>query len=98
VSLKVLGCYINAMGGPLRFSLLMSWFVVVEVARVAATVWLSYWTDSVDAPGGAPHGALWYLMIYTIISGVQVGEHLLGVGTGMMARKGYARDDQEMAS
>lgn len=72
ISLKVLNFYINAMGGKLRFSILMSWFVVVEAARVSATVWLSYWTDTVDQPGGAPHGPLWYLMIYTIISGIQV--------------------------
>lgn len=73
LSWKVLSSYINAMGGKLRFSILMSWFLIVEAARVSATVWLSYWTDSVDAPGGAPHGPLWYLMIYTIISGIQVG-------------------------
>ena len=73
ISLKVLNFYINAMGGKLRFSILMSWFIIVEAARVSATVWLSYWTDTVDQPGGAPHGALWYLMIYTIISGIQVG-------------------------
>lgn len=73
ISLKVLNTYINAMGGKLRFAILMSWFLIVEAARVAATVWLSYWTDTVDQPGGAPHGPLWYLMIYTIISGVQVG-------------------------
>ncbi|CAL8468910.1 g8451 [Coccomyxa elongata] len=72
ISLKVLNFYINAMGGKLRFSILMSWFVIVEAARVSATVWLSYWTDTVDQPGGAPHGPLWYLMIYTIISGIQV--------------------------
>lgn len=63
------------MGGKLRFSVLMLWFIIVEIARVGATVWLSYWTDSVDTPGGAPHGPLWYLMIYTIISGIQVGLH-----------------------
>lgn len=72
VSLAVLNFYINAMGGKLKFGLLMSWFLLVEAARVGATVWLSHWTDTVDAPGGAPHGPLWYLMIYTIISAVQV--------------------------
>ena len=73
VSFAVLNFYINAMGGKLKFSLLMSWFLLVEAARVGATVWLSHWTDTVDAPGGAPHGPLWFLMIYTIISAVQVG-------------------------
>ncbi|CAK0780401.1 hypothetical protein CVIRNUC_005040 [Coccomyxa viridis] len=72
VSFAVLNFYINAMGGKLKFSLLMSWFLLVEAARVGATVWLSHWTDTVDAPGGAPHGPLWFLMIYTIISAVQV--------------------------
>ena len=68
----MLNFYINAMGGKWKFGLLMSWFLLVEAARVGATVWLSHWTDTVDAPGGAPHGPLWYLMIYTIISAVQV--------------------------
>ena len=72
VSLAVLNFYITAMGGKWKFGLLMSWFLLVEAARVGATVWLSTWTDSVDAPGGAAHGPLWYLMIYTIISAVQV--------------------------
>ena len=72
MSLAVLSFYINAMGGKWKFGLLMSWFLLVEAARVGATVWLSHWTDTVDTPGGAPHGALWYLMIYTIISAVQV--------------------------
>ena len=52
VSLAVLNFYINAMGGKLKFGLLMSWFLLVEAARVGATVWLSHWTDTVDAPGG----------------------------------------------
>jgi len=60
------------MGGKLKFGLLMSWFLLVETARVGATVWLSDWTDSVDTPGGAGHGPMWYLTIYTIISAVQV--------------------------
>jgi len=60
------------MGGKLKFGLLMSWFLLVETARVGATVWLSDWTDSVDTPGGACHGPMWYLTIYTIISAVQV--------------------------
>ena len=58
------------MGGPFWFSVLMSWFLLVEAARVAATVWLSVWTDSVD--DGSTHGPFYFLAIYTIISGVQV--------------------------
>ena len=72
ISLKVLTVYIAAMGGWFRFLLFISWFIMVEVARVASTVWLSYWTGVVDTPGGAPHPALWYLAIYAGISGVQV--------------------------
>ena len=71
MSLKVLNFYISAMGGKWKFGLLMSWFLLVEAARVGATVWLSHWTDTVDS-GDAPRGPLWYLMIYTIISAVQV--------------------------
>lgn len=62
----------KAMGGYWAFLLLMSWFVLIEVARVATTVWLSAWTSSVDAPGGAAHKTMWYLGIYSGISGFQV--------------------------
>ena len=51
VSVKMLMVYVNAMGGKLRFSILMSWFLLVELCRVAATVWLSYWTGVSDKPG-----------------------------------------------
>lgn len=43
--------YVDAMGGKLRFTILMSWFLLVELCRVGATVWLSYWTGIVDNPG-----------------------------------------------
>ena len=51
VSLKMLMVYVNAMGGKLRFTILMSWFLLVELCRVGATVWLSYWTGIADNPG-----------------------------------------------
>ncbi|KAK9802963.1 hypothetical protein WJX72_012534 [[Myrmecia] bisecta] len=72
VSLEVLGVYIQAMGGPLRFTLLLLWFILVEAARVGATVWLAYWTQVADRPGGAGHPALWYLAIYSAISAAQI--------------------------
>ena len=40
------------MGGLLRFGLLMSWFVLVELCRVGATVWLSYWTGVTESGAG----------------------------------------------
>ncbi len=43
--------YVNAMGGKFRFLVLMSWFLLVELCRVGATVWLSYWTGITDRPG-----------------------------------------------
>lgn len=49
--MKVLSAYIRAMGGWTHFGLLMLWFLLTEVARVAATVWLSHWTDVADQPG-----------------------------------------------
>ena len=51
VSLKMLMVYVNAMGGKLRFTILMSWFLLVELCRVGATVWLSYWTGIADSSG-----------------------------------------------
>ena len=47
--------YVNAMGGKLRFTILMSWFLLVELCRVGATVWLSYWTGIADKPGDLPY-------------------------------------------
>lgn len=61
------------MGGVSRFLLVMSAYVLVEVARVGSTVWLSFWTNTANNPQGAPHGAMWYLAIYAAISGIQVG-------------------------
>ena len=51
VSFKMLMVYVDAMGGKLRFTILMSWFLLVELCRVGATVWLSYWTGIADSPG-----------------------------------------------
>jgi hypothetical protein len=51
VSFKMLMVYVNAMGGKFRFLVLMSWFLLVELCRVGATVWLSYWTGITDRPG-----------------------------------------------
>lgn len=53
VSFKMLMVYVNAMGGKFRFLVLMSWFLLVELCRVGATVWLSYWTGITDRPGQA---------------------------------------------
>ncbi|KAL0044905.1 hypothetical protein WJX82_001780 [Trebouxia sp. C0006] len=72
VSFKMLMVYVNAMGGKFKFLVLMSWFLLVELCRVGATVWLSYWTGITDRPGGAPHSALWYLAIYAGVSGFQI--------------------------
>ena len=72
VSLHVLWVYIRALGGIWGFGLLMSWFILVEAARLATTLWLSHWTGAADRKGVAPHPALWYLAIYAAISGGQV--------------------------
>ena len=44
----------------------------LQASRVGGTVWLSYWTESTDSSGHAPHGAFWYLGVYAGISGIQV--------------------------
>lgn len=62
----------KALGGIWGFGLLMSWYLLVEAARIGTTVWLSHWTGMADRKGGASHPALWYLGIYGIISAVQV--------------------------
>ena len=77
ISLSVVAVYIRAMGGWLAFAALATGLISTEVARVAGTVWLSYWTNSTNAQGRAPHGAFWYLGFYAAISGVQVGVQLV---------------------
>lgn len=62
----------QALGGVFGSGTLLSWFLATEAGRVSATVWLSHWTGAADAKGGAPHPAMWYLMIYTAISAGQV--------------------------
>lgn len=79
VSLKILWTYIKAMGGLICFGPLMLLFVLIEGARVGTTLWLSYWTGSSERPGGPPHTALWFLGIYSAISGGQVHSQQLGV-------------------
>lgn len=61
MSWKVIQVYITAMGGLLRFGLLMTWFVLVELCRVGATVWLSYWTGVTEDGAGRMelHEAAW---------------------------------------
>ena len=48
VSLMVLMVYVNAMEASCGS---VSWFLLVELCRVAATIWLSYWTGISDKPG-----------------------------------------------
>ena len=64
VSLKVIRSYIAAMGGHLPFLFLMLQFILGELIRVAATVWLSVWTNAGD---DADHGEMFYMWIYGAI-------------------------------
>ena len=75
ISLGVVRVYIQAMGGWLSFAFLAIGLLSTEAARVAGTVWLSYWTNSTNSEGKAPHGAFWYLGVYAAISGLQVRLH-----------------------
>lgn len=51
VSWSVISVYIRAMGGWHVFAALALWFLLAEVCRVGATVWLSHWTGVADMPG-----------------------------------------------
>ena len=53
--------YVDAMGGKLRFGILLSWFLLVELCRVGGTVWLSYWTGNADRPGESDDVWVWGL-------------------------------------
>lgn len=61
-----------ALGGPVAFTLLFVSFILPETFRTGSNLWLSAWTDSVDAATPAVHSALWYLGVYAAISGAQV--------------------------
>jgi len=51
VSWSIISVYIRAMGGWHIFAALALWFLLAEVCRVGATVWLSHWTGVADMPG-----------------------------------------------
>ncbi len=51
VSWSVISVYIRAMGGWHIFAALALWFLLAEVCRVGATVWLSHWTGVAGMPG-----------------------------------------------
>ncbi|CAI5486528.1 unnamed protein product [Closterium sp. Naga37s-1] len=71
VSAAVVWRYVRAMGGTGVLAVLISLYVLVEAARVLASVWISVWTGSVS-PGG--QGSLYFVAVYSLIS---LGEVLL---------------------
>ncbi|MEW5311484.1 MAG: hypothetical protein WDW38_003194 [Sanguina aurantia] len=72
VSSAVIMKYVRALGGVPWALYLVFGFAAVEALRVGATVWLSVWTDAVDAQGGRSADSKRNLLIYASISGVQL--------------------------
>lgn len=52
VSWGIMRGYITALGGPFLVLVLLSVFIAVEAARVAAQLWLQHWTGEVDRTHG----------------------------------------------
>ncbi|CAI5486529.1 unnamed protein product [Closterium sp. Naga37s-1] len=60
------------MGGTGVLAVLISLYVLVEAARVLASVWISVWTGSVSQEEGGGHGSLYFVAVYSLISLGQV--------------------------
>lgn len=71
--------YVAAMGGTSMLVLLLAFFIVVEIARVGASLWLSVWSGAGRHP---PHSVAYYIGIYAGISSGQVKDFLLLGTTG----------------
>lgn len=75
VSLAVVWRYISAMGGTSSLVVLMTFYLAIELARLASSTWISVWTGS----GGTASGSAWYtgrtanfyLGVYTAICMLQ---------------------------
>ncbi|CAI5495011.1 unnamed protein product [Closterium sp. Naga37s-1] len=72
VSAAVVWRYVKAMGGSTVLTVLISLYVLVEAARVLASVWISVWTGSVSQEGEGGHGSLYFVAGYSLISLGQV--------------------------
>ncbi|CAI7863258.1 unnamed protein product [Closterium sp. NIES-53] len=72
VSAAVVWRYVRAMGGSGVLAVLISLYVLVEAARVLASVWISVWTGSVSQGEGDAHGSLYFVAGYSLISLGQV--------------------------
>eukprot|EP00898_Chlorokybus_atmophyticus_P000774 jgi/Chlat1/1698/Chrsp127S01927 len=70
VSMEVLMKYGKAMGGFFPVTFLLSQYVWNELARVAASVWLSYWAGQSDSH--STQGVRYFLGIYALLSLLQV--------------------------
>ncbi|CAI5930137.1 unnamed protein product [Closterium sp. NIES-64] len=72
VSAAVVWRYVRAMGGAGVLAVLISLYVLVEAARVLASVWISVWTGSVSQEESGGHGSLYFVAVYSLISLGQV--------------------------
>ncbi|CAI5991998.1 unnamed protein product [Closterium sp. NIES-64] len=59
-------------GGAGVLAVLISLYVLVEAARVLASVWISVWTGSVSQEESGGHGSLYFVAVYSLISLGQV--------------------------
>ncbi|CAI7913506.1 unnamed protein product, partial [Closterium sp. NIES-54] len=68
VSAAVVWRYVRAMGGSGVLAVLISLYVLVEAARVLASVWISVWTGSVSQEGGGRQGSLYFVAVGRLIN------------------------------
>mmetsp|Transcript_7887 Transcript_7887/g.22525 ORF Transcript_7887/g.22525 Transcript_7887/m.22525 type:complete len:1670 (-) Transcript_7887:66-5075(-) len=73
LSMETITGYRKALGGRLTLTGILTSFFGQELARVLASLWLTFWTSSAgNELRPAPHSAYYYLAIYTAISTVQI--------------------------
>ena len=72
IGLDLILNYAKAMGGVSVLALILSTFVVIEGARLGASLWMSYWADEMEKPeGGTGKGMFYFIGVYGAISGGQ---------------------------
>eukprot|EP00897_Mesotaenium_endlicherianum_P001271 jgi/Mesen1/1171/ME000124S00204 len=72
ISAAVLRRYVGAMGGWHFLFVLLGFYVLIEVAKASANVWVSYWSGASTRTDARPHSVSFYITVYASISVTQV--------------------------
>ena len=71
ISSALILTYAKAMGGISVLVLILGTFIIIEGARLGASLWISYWADTQSSGDADKKGTFYYIGIYGAISGGQ---------------------------